>query len=198
MTSLRLPLLVLTLASVAMMGGCDAGGQAAAEEVQHGQAFHASTPSRGVEAPARGAPDLARMRAGTSQYHDYARAVEDGFIAFSPCVGSPTGGMGIHYAHPHRIADIAVDPAHPEMLLYVPTDDGRMELVGVEFMVNAEAWYATGHTSPPSVAGVPYDPPNPNHPHPEMASAYTLHVWLWKDNPEGIFAPYNPNVSCPG
>ena len=25
---------------------------------------------------------------------------------------------------------------------------------------------------------------------------YTLHVWAWKDNPNGTFANWNPNVSC--
>lgn len=197
MTSFRLVLPVLTLASVILMGACDVNQDVAAEEIQHDHSSHALTSARGVEAPGHGAADLSRMRAGTSRYHDFSQAVDDGFIPFSPCVASPMGGMGVHYAHPDRIADISVDPARPEMILYVPTDDGRMELVGVEFMVNAEAWHGAGHSEAPSVAGVPYDPPDPNHPHPEMAAAYTLHVWLWKDNPDGIFAPFNPNVSCP-
>jgi len=27
---------------------------------------------------------------------------------------------------------------------------------------------------------------------------YTLHVWAWKDNPNGTFVNWNPNVSCDG
>ena len=26
---------------------------------------------------------------------------------------------------------------------------------------------------------------------------YSLHAWLYKSNPIGTFAPWNPNVSCP-
>ncbi len=25
---------------------------------------------------------------------------------------------------------------------------------------------------------------------------WTLHVWVHEDNPDGVFAKYNPNVSC--
>ncbi|TVR63145.1 MAG: hypothetical protein EA422_10055 [Gemmatimonadales bacterium] len=102
MTFIRLPLLALALAGAALIGGCDVNRNVAAEEVQHDHSSHAAAPSRGLEAPARGAPDLARMRAGTSRYHDFSQAVDDGFEAFSPCVASPMGGMGIHYAHPVR------------------------------------------------------------------------------------------------
>ena len=33
----------------------------------------------------------------------------------------------------------------------------------------------------------------------EIPAFYSLHVWLWQDNPDpvhGIFAPMNANVSC--
>jgi hypothetical protein len=23
-----------------------------------------------------------------------------------------------------------------------------------------------------------------------------LHVWIWKENPSGLFAPWNPRVTC--
>jgi hypothetical protein len=26
---------------------------------------------------------------------------------------------------------------------------------------------------------------------------YDLHVWLWKNNPEGVFSPTNPAIRCP-
>ena len=41
----------------------------------------------------------------------------------------------------------------------------------------------------------------PNQKSPVMPAAeehYDLHVWLFKNNPEGIFAPTNPAVQCTG
>ncbi len=25
---------------------------------------------------------------------------------------------------------------------------------------------------------------------------YALHVWIWKHNPDGLYKPWNPEVSC--
>lgn len=198
MKKLLTPLALVALASVASLAACgEASIQApdgAAIHADH--SAHASVQSRAADAPALGAPDLARIRAGSAPYRNFANAVADGFVPLSPCVEEAPGGMGYHYGHPARLGTISVDPARPEILLYAPAPGGRMELVGVEFMVNAEAWYAAGNTAPPSVAGVEYDSPNPNHPDPAVAAAYTLHVWLWTANPSGMFAPFNPNVSC--
>jgi hypothetical protein len=30
----------------------------------------------------------------------------------------------------------------------------------------------------------------------ELPAFYTLHVWAWKDNPNGAFVNWHPNVSC--
>ncbi len=30
-----------------------------------------------------------------------------------------------------------------------------------------------------------------------MPRHYDLHVWAWKHNPAGLFAPFNPKVSRP-
>ncbi len=32
---------------------------------------------------------------------------------------------------------------------------------------------------------------------PEGLHHYDLHVWLWKTNPAGVFAPTNPALRCP-
>jgi hypothetical protein len=199
MKTIRLPFAALALAGAVALAGCEATPTEApgAPDGLHGDhSGHVASSSRAADAPAHGASDLARMRAGSAPYRNFAHAEADGFIPLSPCVESPMGGMGYHYGSPQRLGTISVDPARPEILLYAPDRNGRMELVGVEFFVNADAWYAAGNTAPPSVAGVEYDPPNPQHPDPMVAAAYTLHVWLWADNPSGLFAPFNPNVSC--
>jgi hypothetical protein len=35
----------------------------------------------------------------------------------------------------------------------------------------------------------------PGH-NPTMPVHYDLHVWIWKANPSGLFAPFNPALSC--
>src|SRR5690606_24919486 len=108
----------------------------------------------------------------------------------------PAGGMGIHYAN-NGLVDGAVDAGKPEMLLYEPSAGGGMELVGVEFMVMADAWDAA-NGSPPELAGQSFDDHRAEADRHGLPFAhYDLHVWVWKDNPAGVFAPFNPAVSCP-
>jgi hypothetical protein len=140
--------------------------------------------------------DFTIMRQATDQYQDLQVALGDGFIELSPCVASPAGGMGFHYGHPARIEDAVIDPALPEILLYEPGPGGGLRLVGVEFMVHQDAWQAAGNHAPPAVAGQTFDSPDPNHPDEQLRDFYTLHAWVWKDNPGGVFAPFNPAVHC--
>lgn len=139
---------------------------------------------------------VAAVRAATQPYHAEAAAVAAGYAPASPCVASPAGGMGIHYAN-NGLVDGAVDAGKPEMLLYEPSAGGGMELVGVEFMVMADAWDAA-NGSPPELAGQSFDDHRAEADrHGLPFPHYDLHVWVWKDNPAGVFAPFNPAVSCP-
>lgn len=51
---------------------------------------------------------------------------------------------------------------------------------------------AQGH---PALFGVPFDGPMPGHEE-GMPEHYDLHAWAWRANPNGVFAPFNPNVGC--
>jgi hypothetical protein len=194
-----LPLVLLLLPS-----GCGVDAMDAQDETPGVATLDHAThvaKDRPFSVPARGVADLARLRAATAEYHDFTKAVAAGFVDASgiqECVAHPElGGMGIHYVHFDRHGDLEIDPTRPEILLYVPHRDGRMELVGAEFAVNAEAWHAAfGDDAFPEVAGVRFDPPDPTALNPLPQTSYTLHVWLWKENPAGIFAPFNPNVDC--
>jgi len=197
MKTIRLPFAALALAGAVALAGCEATPTDApgALDGMHGDhSGHVASSSQAADAPAHGASDLARMRAGSAPYRNFAHAERDGFIPVSPCIDSPAGAMGFHYEHPDRLATISVDPARPEILLYAPTRDGRMELVGVEFVVDRTEWHEIHGSTKPSVAGRTFDEPIPGHP--ALGNAYSLHVWLWADNPSGLFAPFNPNVSC--
>ena len=141
--------------------------------------------------------ELAQVRQATDKYHDVNVALADGFIQTPTCVESPDGGMGIHFINITRLMDPAVNILEPEILLYVQTDDG-MKLLGVEY------WFSIGkpdthvpNPAPPSpvIFGRTLDGPMEQH-EPGQPPHYDLHAWVWKANPSGIFAPFNPNVSC--
>lgn len=133
--------------------------------------------------------ELATVRAATAQYHRLEFALTDGFFQTSPCVANPTGGMGFHYRQPSRIDGQAV-AAEPEVLVYAPAPDGRRQLVAVEYVVPV----ALSPTRP-TLFGRPFDGPfNVSAP---WGTQWDLHAWVWKHNPDGMFARFNPEVSCP-
>jgi len=140
--------------------------------------------------------EIELMRQATEAYQTADAALADGFVPLSECVESPGGGMGFHYGQPARMQDAVIDPSLPEILLFEPTTAGGTRLVGVEFLVHEGAWHGAGNASAPTVAGQSFDPPNPNHPDANLREMYTLHAWVWQDNPSGMFAAFNPTVSC--
>ena len=67
---------------------------------------------------------------------------------------------------------------------------GQLQLGAVEYIVPAAEWDGAGNTDPPSLLG--------HHLHlNQELGIYVLHIWLWQDNPSGMFEDWNPNVSCP-
>jgi hypothetical protein len=126
--------------------------------------------------------DLVRLHQVTEQYH----AVE-----------AALGGMGIHYVNLARLEDPATNLLEPEILLYVESG-GRLKLVGVEYMTEVGTLNdPVPNPAPPApvLFGRPFDGPMPGHEE-GMAPHYDLHAWLWQANPAGIFAIFNPTVSC--
>ena len=137
---------------------------------------------------------MAELKRTLRPYQDVAVARADGFVPVSPCTESPAGGMGVHYLHPAR-AQAPVDPYAPAILLYQPTDDGGLRLVGAEwFQADADQDLTTDGDRP-SLWGRPFEGPMPGH-DPSMPAHYDLHVWLYDANPAGLFASWNPTLSC--
>jgi hypothetical protein len=96
------------------------------------------------------------------------------------------GGMGFHYGNPSLI-DGSVRADSPELLLYEPDEHGRLRLVAVEYIVPLSAWTSP---QPPRLFDRDF---RVN----EAFQVWALHAWVWKENPSGMFADWNPNVSCP-
>lgn len=139
--------------------------------------------------------DLFRARLATLKYVSVKRAVADGYAPTVECVASPAGGMGMHYVNGPLVGDPAVNVTKPEVLLYEPTQWGP-RLIGVEYMtIDADQDLSTDNDRP-SLFGVPFDGPMLGH-SPGMPIHYDLHVWLWRHNPSGMFAQFNPRVHCP-
>jgi len=110
--------------------------------------------------------------------------------------GMPSmGGMGEHNVNDANVGDPAEIPSRPEAAVYEPDQHGHLTLVALEYLVPQAAWDKT-HRHPPSLFGQPFMlNPVPNRFLP--VAFYSLHVWLYKANPSGLFAMWNPDVHCP-
>ena len=132
--------------------------------------------------------DLAAVRQATARYRDVDRALAYGYVPFGDCVAEPAlGTMGIHFVNFGLAFDLTVSATSPEILLYVPSEDG-LRLVGVEYFV-----VYVGQTAPPELFGRPLNGPMV---HDEIPPHYELHAWTWQGNPAGMFAEFNPGLSC--
>jgi hypothetical protein len=152
----------------------------------------ASAPVR----PDMGKSEIAAVRAATAEYHDPAAAIADGFVPTDACSEHPElGGMGLHYVNPGRLMDPAIVATEPEVLLYEPTADGGVRLVGVEWFSVDPDQDLTTDDGRPTVLGQAFDGPMEGH-EPGMPVHFDLHLWLWKHNPAGAFAAWNPAVTC--
>jgi hypothetical protein len=147
--------------------------------------------------------DLAQVRRATARFHRVEEAVAAGYELgwvngagvriVGGCVAHPTAGaMGFHYFNAALMADNAVDALKPEALVYAPAADGELKLVAVEWVVRSAQSNPPGVSVAPSVLGMDMHilvpPPGP--------AFYLAHAWVWQHNPSGMFADWNPEVSC--
>ena len=135
------------------------------------------------------------VRQATERFKDAAVAESEGYYLQFGCVSGPdSGAMGLHYVNAPLVMDGELDPTHPEIVIYEPLPNGRVRLVGADFLVLADAWDAK-NSGPPQLMGQLFhlfEAPNRFG----LPAFYTLHVWAWKDSPTGTFVNWNPNVSC--
>jgi len=117
-------------------------------------------------------------------------------LQFGCVSGGEFGAMGLHYVN-MGLVDGSVQPDQPEIILFEPTKDGKIRIAGVDYLVPAAAWDLEAHKGPPQINGQLFhlfESPNRFG----LDTFYTLHVWAWKDNPNGPFVNWNPRVSCEG
>jgi hypothetical protein len=168
------------------------------------------------------AASIEAIRQSTAKYQDVEVALAEGYVrdpgnlcALAEEEGLPSqlGAMGIHFFRPDLLALTAMAPrvdgagvhtdfTQPSVLIYVPDETGALKLGAVENLVFEKPWKEAGNAGPPEFQGRQYwhridnpatldvDEAHMFEPH------YELHIWLYEDNPSGMFSPYNPRVSC--
>ncbi len=136
----------------------------------------------------------------TARFHDFEQAKAAGYtvevadLAGITCIEDPggTGAMGVHMLNPALLFDGgAIDADEPELLVYEPRNDGTLKLVALEYLV-FKGDFGPGR---PSLFGQEFAsiPAMNRYGIPE---SWALHAWIWKPNPNGVLAPYNPRVDC--
>ncbi len=150
-----------------------------------------------------GTPDLSHIRAALDKYKDPIVAIREGYFSSMACIDFPraggegqmayrAGGMGVHFLNTGLIGP-QLDTLKPQVLLYEPRGN-RLVLVAAEWFVPTQVVQQR-----PQLFGRDMDGPMEGH-YPVMPAElhhWDLHVWLWKNNPAGLFSPTNPSLHCP-
>jgi hypothetical protein len=130
---------------------------------------------------------LATIKRVTARYHDLNAAISDEFVLLHPCeVRGDEGPVGIVYVNFARLLDGVIDEESPDALIYEPSTNGQPTLVGVEFAIPYAMWH---EPQPPQLMGASFQSE-------DEFGVFALHAWVWRENPEGMFAETNPRVSC--
>jgi hypothetical protein len=156
---------------------------------------------------------MAPALSATAKYHSLTVAEKAGYsiladTAGTTCIAEPKmGAMGVHYVRGDLVKDPAIDAKQPEALVYAPDKHGKLHLAALEYVVIKSDWedsqpqpprvgYGNPVTlPPPTLFGQRFnltDAPNRYG----LPPFYSLHVWVWKNNPAGTFAMWNPSVHC--
>jgi hypothetical protein len=194
--------LAFGLAAAALVAGLGSAPATSldTETAQHGNKHQATGAHAGDVAHRQ--DDLAPVRRATARFHDLDAALAAGYelgwvngsgdTIITGCVAHPTAGaMGYHYFNKQLMDDLAVDLLHPEVLVYAPGPRGQLRLAAVEWVARGPNSNPPGVTEPPTVLGMPMHILNP------AVGFYLMHAWVWKQNPAGMFADWNPEVTCP-
>ncbi len=142
---------------------------------------------------------LQELKAATARYHSVEQAIAAGYLPPggqmppppATCVTGPTGNMGYHFENQALMTDGVINLTQPEVLLYERMPNGQFKLTAVEYYMQANQTA----TAPVILGQTVLGPMAPHHP--GMTVHYDRHVWLWKDNPNGLYDNWNPTVSCP-
>lgn len=161
--------------------------------------------AQGTKAAAPKLPaNMVAVRTALEKYQDPIVAVREGYFSTLGCVDYPNGGsghgqmaykpggMGVHFLNPALIGP-KLDPMKPQILIYEPVGN-TLKLVAAEWFMPTAA-----SKTAPELFGQKLDGPMEGHAPilPPELHHWDLHVWLWKDNPNGLMHSTNSTVKCP-
>ena len=132
--------------------------------------------------------DLATLRRVVAPLHDFSAAQTAGWSAkITACMADPTAGaMGFHYGNVGLI-DGAVRVDEPELLLYEPEKNGQLRLVAVEYVLPYT--FHPRDAAAPELFGQQFK-------RNDRFQLWGLHASVGEENPSGMFASWNPRVTC--
>jgi len=132
--------------------------------------------------------DITRVQEATRSFSSLDKAVAAGYDRNGGgCVqNQPQGAMGFHHYN-HSLLDAKIEVERPEILVYERLANGEYRLNGVEYVVPFSAWPETSEA--PTVMGQKLK-------RARKLGIWYLHVWIWLENPSGLFADWNPRVKC--
>jgi hypothetical protein len=136
------------------------------------------------------------VREATERFRDVKVAESEGYeLAFGCVSGGEYGAMGLHYVNFSLVMDDGVlDPTRPEIVIYEPLPNGRLRLVGADYLVLASDWHSKNEATPDLMGQLLHLFESPNRF--GLPNFYTLHVWAWKENPTGTFSNWHAKISC--
>jgi hypothetical protein len=171
----------LTVIAAALLAACGGGHR-------HSDPTGSLTPVAGDSLPPAVLEALARARAATARFASLDAAVAAGYQrdAGGCLANEPLGTMGFHHAN-GALYDDRLDVERPEILVYERLPDGRYRLNGVEYIVPYSA--RPRDATPPRIMGRALK-------RADRLQLWYLHVWIWQENPSGVFADWNPTVHC--
>ncbi len=188
------------LTALMFAGATCAFAQTTPTQVHHSQ-DHSSAVAEAKASKGQAGALLQIVRDATARFKDVAEAEKAHYSLVFGCVSGPdAGAMGLHYLNSDLLGEVnktgIFDPARPQIVIYEPQPDGSLRLLGADYIVFADAWNAAHPDGvPPQLMGQAFhffETPNRF----ELPAFYTLHVWAWKENPNGAFVNWHPEVSC--
>lgn len=162
----------------------------------HNRHSHEATAQPQQLTPAQ-ATLLKVVRDSTTRFKDVSVAEAEGYSLLFGCVSGPdAGAMGMHFVNLSLVGSGVLDATRPQVVIYEPMPDGHLQLIGADFLVIASDWDKAhpGQGAPQLMGQLFHYFESPNRF--GLPAFYTLHVWAWKENPNGAFVNWHPNVSC--
>ena len=174
---------------------------AAAALILPSQTIHAQATQQGKAVNNTAA--INAVKAALDKYKDPIVAIREGYLSTLGCVDFPTGGsehggmeykpgaMGVHFINMALVGP-KLDSTKPQVLLYEPVGD-KLVLTGAEWFVPTAV-----SKTPPTILGHQLMGPMEGHAPimPADLHHWDLHVWLYKNNPNGMFSATNSAVKC--